>query len=380
MFDAHGSPGPAITRNRRVLFETEAEMWPSRRFSPKNQLQGSGYSGLVLERLVKHVCRVADVPRACIFVRDRRDPRTVIAAAAHGTPLDLVGTRVGTDEGVLGRVLAHGEALLVPNCAALGKPVAPQFSDGATGAAFAPIELDGGVGGVLAVALCDNGAHFGAGLMELLGELAELAAAAIEHAGARESGRDTVAANVDALAAAMDLRDRCTAEHSEDVVELARLVGDMLALAPAAMVELEHAARLHDVGKIRVPDEVLNKPGPLDDDEFAVMRCHSAWGAETLAGVAGLEVVATIVRFHHERWDGGGYPDGLRGPRIPLASRIIAVCDAFGAMTCDRPYRAGMPAGDALAELRASSGTQFDPAVVDAFCDALSVHAPALHG
>jgi HD-GYP domain-containing protein (c-di-GMP phosphodiesterase class II) len=110
------------------------------------------------------------------------------------------------------------------------------------------------------------------------------------------------------------------------------------------------------------------------------MRCHAAWGAETLSGVPGLEVVATIVRFHHERWDGGGYPDGLRGSCIPLASRIIAVCDAFGAMTCDRPYRDGMPSATAVAELRAGSGTQFDPAVVDAFCEAVAVQVPVARG
>jgi HD-GYP domain-containing protein (c-di-GMP phosphodiesterase class II) len=189
-----------------------------------------------------------------------------------------------------------------------------------------------------------------------------------------------VAANVAALSAAVDLRDRRTAEHSEDVVALARLVGHMLQLDPAAMIELEFAARLHDVGKIRVPDQVLNKPGPLDREERSVMRCHAAWGAETLSNVAGLEVVATIVRFHHERWDGGGYPDGLRGARIPLASRIIAVCDAFGAMTCDRPYRAGMRPADALGELRDGAGTQFDPGVVDAFCEAVATQVPVVHG
>jgi HD-GYP domain-containing protein (c-di-GMP phosphodiesterase class II) len=149
-------------------------------------------------------------------------------------------------------------------------------------------------------------------------------------------------------------------------------VGELLSLDAAALVELEFAARLHDVGKIRVPDAVLNKPGPLNPQEREIMRCHSAWGAETLSGIPGLEVVATVVRFHHERWDGSGYPDRIAGFRIPLASRIIAVCDAFGAMTCDRPYRRGMPVEAAVAELRAGAGSQFDPAVVDAFCDTLA--------
>jgi HD-GYP domain-containing protein (c-di-GMP phosphodiesterase class II) len=158
------------------------------------------------------------------------------------------------------------------------------------------------------------------------------------------------------------------------------MVGEMLQLDRAALLELEFAARLHDVGKIRVPDDVLNKPGPLDPGEREIMHCHAAWGSETLSGVPGLEVVATVVRFHHERWDGRGYPDGLTGACIPLASRVIAVCDAFSAMTCDRPYRQAMDPAEALDELRSGAGTQFDPAVVDAFCEAVSVKAPAARG
>jgi GAF domain-containing protein len=354
---------------------------PARRFSAASSLlQDSGYSAIVLERLVRHVCRVADVHRACIFVRDRRDPRALIAAAIHGAPIELLGSRVGADEGALGRVLATGNPLLVPDCEELGEPVASGFGQGATRAAFAPIHFEGAVRGVLAVAVCDSNARLDAGQVELLCEMSDLAAAALDHASAREDTSANVNAHVDALAAAVDLRDRRTAEHSEDVVLLAEMVGRLLQLDQPALMELEFAARLHDVGKIRVPDAVLNKPGPLDPQEREVMRCHSAWGCETLSGVPGLEVVATIVRFHHERWDGGGYPDGLGGSCIPLASRIIAVCDAFGAMTCDRPYRAGMPAEEALAELRSGAGSQFDPAVVDAFCEAVATQAHAHRG
>jgi HD-GYP domain-containing protein (c-di-GMP phosphodiesterase class II) len=117
---------------------------------------------------------------------------------------------------------------------------------------------------------------------------------------------------------------------------------------------------------------VLNKPGPLEPHENEVIRCHATWGSETLSRIPGLEAVATIVRFHHERWDGAGYPDGLRGARIPLASRIISVCDAYGAMTADRPYRRALDPGDALDEIQSGSGSQFDPDVVRAFVEALA--------
>ncbi|MEA2480595.1 MAG: hypothetical protein QOJ07_2517 [Thermoleophilaceae bacterium] len=353
------------------------EAQPVRRFAVADDLRETGYSGLVLERLARHVCRVADVDRACVFVIDRGDPRALIAAAAHGAPDDLVGSRVGTDEGVLGRVFASGEAQVVTDSLALGAPLGGDFGHGVVRAAFVPILHGQSVGGVLAVATLEHARRFDAARVDLLRELADMAAAALDHSGPRYDTPGSVAAHVDALAAAVDVRDRTTAAHSEDVVALARLVGGLLELDGPALLELEFAARLHDVGKIRVPDAILNKPGPLDDAERVVMRCHAAWGAETLAGVPGLEVVATIVRFHHERWDGGGYPDRLAGGRIPLASRIIAVCDAFGAMTCDRPYRDGMPDDWAIAELRSGAGSQFDPAVVEAFCEAVVSHPRA---
>ena len=330
----------------------------------------SGYGALVLDRLARQVCRITGVEWSCIFVRDRRDPRSVIAAAGHRLPWDLVGARVGADEGALGRVLAHGEPMLVADYAELVGPVDPLASRACAGAAV-PIQWNGTVGGALSAACMAPQRAFADEQLELLAELADLAAAALEHAAERREFDELMQAHVEALAAAMDMRDRRTARHSEDVVRLAAVVGQLLQLDPASLVELEFAARLHDVGKIRVPDAVLHKPGPLDTREYDVIRCHSAWGAETLARIPGLEAVAAVVRFHHERWDGGGYPDGLSGLRIPLASRIISACDAFAAMTADRPYRGAMLADDALQEVVAGSGTQFDPAVVEALTSAV---------
>ena len=137
------------------------------------------------------------------------------------------------------------------------------------------------------------------------------------------------------------------------------------------MVELEFAARLHDVGKIAVPDPILRKPGPLAGREWETMRRHPEWGSGMLAKIPGLEAVAIVVRYHHERYDGRGYPDGLPGDCIPLASRIVAVCDAYNAIVADRPYSSGRVHEEALAELRAHAGTQFDPRVVDALLEAL---------
>ncbi|MDQ4071876.1 MAG: HD domain-containing protein [Actinomycetota bacterium] len=148
------------------------------------------------------------------------------------------------------------------------------------------------------------------------------------------------------------LRDHSLDDHAAEVAELATKVGGGAGLSSAALVELELAARLHDVGKDAVPPRILSKPAPLTEAEWAIMRRHPEWGSAMLADIPGLEDVASAVRAHHEHWDGNGYPQGLAGADIPFASRIVAVCDAFSAMTTERPYRGALPVAEALAELR----------------------------
>jgi putative nucleotidyltransferase with HDIG domain len=161
--------------------------------------------------------------------------------------------------------------------------------------------------------------------------------------------------------------DAYTGMHSAGVVDLALEVADELRLRPGARRNVEFGALLHDVGKIAVPKEIINKPGPLDDDEWAIMRRHTLEGQKMLDQIGGfMKDVGKVVRSSHERFGGGGYPDGLAGEQIPLEARIVCCCDAFSAMTTDRSYRPGRPARAAIEELRACSGTQFDPAVVAA--------------
>ena len=171
---------------------------------------------------------------------------------------------------------------------------------------------------------------------------------------------------VSALVSALQERDRYTGDHSESVVDVAGRVAEALAVAPAEIERIRTAALLHDVGKVGISDGILHKPGPLDDDEWELMREHPAIGERILRAIPGMGQVARIVRHEHERWDGAGYPDGLVGDAIPLGSRIILACDAYHAMTSDRPYREAMPHADAIAELTACAGTQFDPEVCQA--------------
>jgi HD domain/GAF domain len=179
--------------------------------------------------------------------------------------------------------------------------------------------------------------------------------------------RETLAS----LSSALEAKDAYTSEHAQEVGELAAAVGRRLGLDSAELRMVELGALLHDIGKIRIPEAVLNKPGPLDEAEWEVMRTHPEAGERILSPIASLADVLPIVRSSHERWDGRGYPDGLVREEIPVGARIVAVCDAFRAMVEPRPYRGALDLVDALAELRAGAGSQFDPDCVDALLEAL---------
>jgi diguanylate cyclase (GGDEF)-like protein len=165
-------------------------------------------------------------------------------------------------------------------------------------------------------------------------------------------------------------------KHLHDVAELALTVGRSYGMTPEELDVLGRAAELHDVGKIAIPDAILAKPGPLDEDEWAFMERHTIIGERILLAAPALRPVAGIVRSSHERWDGGGYPDGLGGDDIPLGARIVCVCDAFHAMTSARPYGAAMSEEAALVVLQSCAGKQFDPRVVEAFYGALAADRP----
>jgi two-component system cell cycle response regulator len=159
--------------------------------------------------------------------------------------------------------------------------------------------------------------------------------------------------------------------HVKEVSELARDVGARLGLKAGQLDELTRAAELHDVGKVAVPSSILRKPGPLDESEWSFVRQHTLVGDRILSAAPALSPLASVVRSSHEHYDGSGYPDGLAGEQIPLAARVVAVCDAYHAMTSDRPYRASRAHWEAIEELRQCAGHQFDPVVVAAFCEVM---------
>jgi putative nucleotidyltransferase with HDIG domain len=185
--------------------------------------------------------------------------------------------------------------------------------------------------------------------------------------GALSSLGDAYRTTLKALTAALETRDLETHGHSERVVNFSLRLGQELGLDPEQMRSLEFGSLLHDIGKIGVPDAILRKPAKLTEEEWVRMREHPLHGQKILRGIDFLEGAARVVAQHHEKWDGSGYPLGLRGAQIDLNARIFAVADAFDAITSDRVYRAGRSYDEALAELDAYAGRQFDPRVVEAF-------------
>jgi diguanylate cyclase (GGDEF)-like protein len=211
------------------------------------------------------------------------------------------------------------------------------------------------------------------GVVELPGDAADAESAlqlADRRMYAQKEGRPASAARQsgDVLLRAIGEREPELLAHTRQVADLARALATALGLDGETRDVISRAAELHDVGKVAIPDAILGKPGPLEHDEEAFMRRHTVIGEAIIAEAPALRPVAALVRASHERWDGAGYPDGLAGFEIPLGARIVAVCDAFSAMRQVRPYGAVLSEQEALDELRGGAGTQFDPALVAAFC------------
>ena len=175
---------------------------------------------------------------------------------------------------------------------------------------------------------------------------------------------------VAAFASALSTRDPAHAGHAARVTDLAARLAAWLAWDDASLYTIYVGAPLHDIGKVAVSDAILRKPGPLDERELAEIRTHPTEGAKLIGPLRHAEDALPFVLYHHERWDGGGYPTGRRGPDIPEGARILAIADAFDAMTSTRPYRRALPVERALSEIERCAGTQFDPAMAHAFLEA----------
>lgn len=217
------------------------------------------------------------------------------------------------------------------------------------------------------IAVRDGGRPFSEGDRKLATILADRLAFSVHNARLLDTLESSFRSTIQAFVTSLEEKDEYTAGHSERVAYYARSTALAMGLSP---VEVEHAhqgGRLHDIGKLPLPDELLNKPGPLTSEEYEALKRHTTYGYELLRPIPFFKDLLPAVWSHHERWDGRGYPQGLAGEEIPLTARIMAVADSYDAMTSDRAYRKAMTHEDALREIRRCAGRQFDPRVVDAF-------------
>jgi HD-GYP domain-containing protein (c-di-GMP phosphodiesterase class II) len=238
-----------------------------------------------------------------------------------------------------------------------------------------PITLRGKPLGVVFLANYKAAHEFTEDHRNLVTELATQAAVAIDNARLFQDREEVILASLEALANAVDARDPYTAGHSERVTQYALVIARQMRYAPrdqAAWVRLERGGRLHDIGKIGVPDAVLQKTSKLTEAEFEKMKSHTTVGFNILSGLRMLTDELVIVRSHHERFDGKGYPDGKKSDEVPMFAWIVSAADAIDAMTSDRPYRKGMSLEVAIEQVREGAGTHFHPDVAEAVMDAVA--------
>jgi len=295
----------------------------------------------------------------------------------EGETYEALLTKMG--EGITGTAATTGRTMYAPNAST--SDVAVQIAGTADieeSILAVPLSYGERVTGVLVLSKLGVD-QFDEEDTRLLEALASNLAIALESARLLESERQARAtleeaylSTIEALANAVEAKDEYTSDHCRALAGMSLAVGQELGIEGDRLKHLELGALFHDIGKIGVASDIIRKPGPLTASERREMKRHPEGGAQILAPVPFLKPVRPIVEASHERWDGGGYPKGLTGENIPLESRIVFVCDAFHAMTTDRPYRSALPPKEAFRRLRLASGTQFDPAVVKAF---LALHA-----
>lgn len=293
-----------------------------------------------------------------------------VALGEKGAQVKEIRLKIG--EGIAGWVAQHGEPLIVEDVQKdprFAKKADKKSSFVTRNMICVPVRIKDKTIGVLQAINKEEGA-FAQEHLELFQMLANQVGIAIENARLMEDLRQTFYETAEALAEAIEKRDPYTGGHTKRVLTYSMAAAGYMGLSREEMEQLKLSAILHDIGKIGVEDRVLRKQASLNDEEFGLMKTHPRMGAEIMQHVEKLKYVIPGMKYHHERFDGKGYPEGLKDVEIPLIARIISVADTFDAMTSDRPYRKGLSDEAAISELMKFSAIQFDPDVVKAFIEA----------
>ena len=329
-----------------------------------------------LSLTVELSARILGSPHTSIWLQDINRGGSVVLEAIWGYEEERIAqlSQIEFQPEDLEPYLSRGVPFTLTDAQFMQIPGMPDDPPDAS-VAVAPLRLDGGrFGGLIVGAPAFGDYEFSERKMRLLAGIANQAEMAINRVDSFENLERTFLSTVEALANALEAKDEYTSDHARSITDMALDVGAAMGLDIATLKRLELAALFHDIGKIGVPSDIIRKAGPLNDRERAIMETHPELGERILAPIERLADVRPIVRACHERYDGSGYPDGKKREEIPIEARIIFVCDAFHAMTTDRPYRAQLSEETAFVQLRSNAGTQFDPLVVDAFIRTMTGH------
>jgi HD-GYP domain-containing protein (c-di-GMP phosphodiesterase class II) len=357
-----GSPifGPPFEPDRRIAeYETLLDIGV--------KLAGTREVEAVLELALENAEEVCRAETSSIWELDEERQELFFRVVRGSAAVDIRGLRVPVGEGIVGSVAQSGEAEMVNDVAADPRWNGDPTADFQTRAILTvPLRAQGSVIGVVQLLNPVGRDRFTDGDLWRMRQFAAILAPTLQNARLWAAQGRQFVSMVTLLAEALEKRDPYTGGHVRRVVGYSLLLGSEMGLSREELRDLRLAATLHDIGKITTPDHILGKPSPLEPEEAEIMRRHAADGASIVSSL-GKPPVLHGVRSHHERMDGKGYPDGLTDPQIPPTARIIAVADTYDAMTTSRPYRAGLPAESAAAEILASTGSQFCPRVVAAF-------------
>ncbi|MDQ3933504.1 MAG: GAF domain-containing protein, partial [Actinomycetota bacterium] len=309
----------------------------------------------------------------CAVLRRSTDGESIELLAGRGaayTGIDADAWNQPLSAGVIGRCLRERRSVVVNDVSRDSDYFSVAATEAVRSELVAPIWVGPELWGALDVQEVAENA-FDEADARLIETVTDQLGAALRSAILYEQLERAYLGTAEALATALEAKDAHTASHARSIVSNAEAVARMLGLGGRDLRDVRYGAAFHDIGKIAVPEAILNKPGPLTDQERAQVERHVLVGEQILAPVDFLSRVRTIVRHGHERWDGTGYPDRLAGEEIPIGSRIVLACDAYDAMTSDRPYREAMPRRTARAELQMHAGGQFDPQVVELLLEVL---------
>lgn len=325
------------------------------------------------QSIIDSACKLIRSDTGSLMLLNHETSELTITASRGLAPEVVQTTRLKSGEGVAGRVVQTGKAIFVED---IETDVRFMRTNGAQYNSHSfisvPLRVKNRIIGVLNVNSPEAYRKFEERDVRLLTILADQAAITLENIELYDNLQNFYLEMVQTLARAIDAKDSYTHDHADRARHYARLIGKKLMLPEAMIRHIEYAALMHDIGKIGIDETILHKPGPLDGPERDMIRRHPSIGNKIIAPVAFLSPVAPMVLYHQEWYNGQGYPEGLAGEEIPLGARIVAVIDAYDAITSNRPYRKALPKETAIDELKKGCNTQFDPRVVNAFLEILS--------